>query len=196
MNLKHFKVLKPFSSHENPSLFSPKDRVFKRFFSLNLYVIFSPISRSHQFWTMDEELKTEVGTFWYFYYEVEQCLDTSCHCAKDKSWLFYSWIYSATRQVTPYFWMLDIVLALTLALTHESDWRGRFRAYMSPLLQSLSFPGPVSLMPKGHKMFLSASNRHFEVPDVIFRKLLFFSIRFYIFEKLSEVGSFLWMPPW
>jgi len=44
----------------------------------------------------------EVGTFWYFYYEV-----------------------------TPYFWMLDIVLAMTLALTHESDWQGRFRAYMS-----------------------------------------------------------------
>lgn len=60
------------------------------------------------------------------------------HCAKDRSWLIYSWIYSATRQVTPYFWMLDIVLAMTLALTHESDWRGRFRAYMSPLLQCLS----------------------------------------------------------
>eukprot|EP00438_Fugacium_kawagutii_P002513 Skav210896 [mRNA] locus=scaffold1060:143715:150338:- [translate_table: standard] len=44
----------------------------------------------------------ETGTFWYFYYEA-----------------------------TPFFWMLDIILAIILAVTDENDWRARIRSYMS-----------------------------------------------------------------
>lgn len=43
----------------------------------------------------------QTGSFWFFYYEA-----------------------------TPYFWMMDIVLAITLALTDKNDCRSRFRSYM------------------------------------------------------------------